>query len=68
LLARVQVTSYNSHLGLLRSEHWDEHRNSLLGPSRGRRRYGIKLCDQIALTRATSLDQLFLATQPGCQI
>src|SRR5208282_4443782 len=27
LLASVQVTSYNSHLGLLRSEHcWGEHR------------------------------------------
>jgi hypothetical protein len=27
LLASVQITSYNSHLGLLRSEHcWGEHR------------------------------------------
>src|SRR5271169_6086088 len=32
LLASMQVTSYNSHLGLLRSEHcWGEHRTVYSG-------------------------------------
>src|SRR6202451_733216 len=32
LLATVQITSYNSHLGLLRSEHcWGEHRTVYSG-------------------------------------
>src|SRR5271155_5135685 len=34
LLASVQITSYNSHLGLLRSEHcWGEHRTVYSGRS-----------------------------------
>src|SRR5271156_5008512 len=34
LLATVQITSYNSHLGLLRSEHcWGEHRTVYSGRS-----------------------------------
>jgi len=33
-LASVQVTSYNLHLGLLRSEHgWGEHRTVYSGRS-----------------------------------
>src|SRR5271155_1137260 len=34
LLASMQVTSYNPHLGLLRSEHcWGDHRTVYSGPS-----------------------------------
>src|SRR5580692_5617521 len=37
LLATVQITSYNSHLGLLRSEHcWGEHRTVYSGRSEAR--------------------------------
>jgi len=34
LLASVQITAYNLHLGLLRSEHcWGEHRTVYSGRS-----------------------------------
>jgi len=34
LLASMQITSYNPHLGLLRSEHcWGEHRTVYSGRS-----------------------------------
>jgi len=41
LLARVQVTSYNSHLGLLRSEPVRVNTETVYSDRRGRRRYDI---------------------------
>ena len=41
LLARMQIATYNPHLGLLRPERCEGWTPHSLGPLRGRRRYGI---------------------------